>query len=109
MSLELKPCPHCGSGDVRLCRISRRPYCGECNHWARVNFTGTIEDSVAEWNRRSTAAWEMPTVQDRFAQVQYEFEELSEKFVQLGQAMIEMGERMQHFRAVLEKKNEFSH
>lgn len=107
MSLELKPCPHCGGGDVRLCRISRRPYCGECQHWARVNFTGTLEDSVAEWNRRSDAVWNMARDKDdQIAKVRYEIEELTTQFVQLATAMLAVGERIQSLTAAAERTNE---
>ncbi len=42
-------CPHCGSGDVRWCGISVRPYCAECQYWAPVNF-GPASEAVQKWN-----------------------------------------------------------
>ena len=52
LATNLDVCPECGSGDVRICSISHRPYCNECSHWAPVNF-GTLADSVRQWNARS--------------------------------------------------------
>lgn len=52
----IKLCPECGSGDVRFCNISVRPYCHECNHWAPVNF-GTKEEAVSRWNTRVLLEW----------------------------------------------------
>lgn len=49
MGIDL--CPSCGSGDVRFCHISVRPYCAECNTWGAVNY-GTAEDSIKAWNKR---------------------------------------------------------
>ena len=46
---DLKPCNRCTSGDVRWCAISHRPYCGECNHWGRVNY-GADEYAIKAWN-----------------------------------------------------------
>lgn len=44
-------CPDCGSGDVRWCNISVRPYCAECGTWGSVNL-GTADDAAQAWNRR---------------------------------------------------------
>lgn len=49
---DLLPCPECGSGDIRWCAISVRPYCGDCGYWAPVNH-GTDEDAVNDWNKKS--------------------------------------------------------
>jgi len=43
-------CPECGSGDVKKCVISVRPYCNECNYWGAINFNGTMQDAVEKWN-----------------------------------------------------------
>jgi uncharacterized protein (DUF983 family) len=47
----IRLCPECGSGDVRWCAISARPYCVECHTWGGVNF-GSAEDAVKAWNKR---------------------------------------------------------
>lgn len=46
-----KLCPECGSGDVRWCSVSVRPYCNECRHWGPINF-GSEQDAVDAWNKR---------------------------------------------------------
>ena len=51
-STDLPCCPQCGSGDVRWCDISVRPYCKDCGHWGAVNH-GTKEDAVAAWEREA--------------------------------------------------------
>lgn len=51
----IRLCPHCGSGDIRWCEISVRPYCAECHTWGRVNF-GKALDAVREWNARHADA-----------------------------------------------------
>lgn len=45
----IKVCPRCGSGDVRMCNISIRPYCNECHYWAPVNY-GNEQHAIIEWN-----------------------------------------------------------
>lgn len=42
-------CPECGSGDVRWCSISVRPYCAECLFWSPVNYR-TAADAAVQWN-----------------------------------------------------------
>jgi len=47
----IRMCYECGSGDVRWCSISVRPYCAECDTWGPVNY-GSAAESVATWNKR---------------------------------------------------------
>ncbi len=47
---DLLFCPQCGSGDVKLCSISVRPYCNECKYWGRINLNGTMQDAIKDWN-----------------------------------------------------------
>lgn len=49
---KLANCPECEGGDVRFCEISVRPHCGDCHHWAPVNY-GTKADAIALWNSAS--------------------------------------------------------
>lgn len=51
MTEPIRLCPECGSGDVRFCSISARPYCNDCKYWGPVNF-GRVEDAIAQWNKR---------------------------------------------------------
>lgn len=44
-------CPQCGSGDVKFCNISVRPYCNECKYWAPMHF-GTKADAITRWNKQ---------------------------------------------------------
>jgi len=49
---KLANCPECEGGDVWFCEISVRPYCGDCHHWAPVNY-GTKADAIVLWNNAS--------------------------------------------------------
>ena len=53
---ELMCCPECGSGDIKKCQVSVRPYCNECNYWGAINFTGTMQDAVKKWNENALKA-----------------------------------------------------
>lgn len=68
----IKECPECGSGDVRFCTISVRPYCNECKYWAPVNF-GTAEEAIERWNKRlkPTGLWATLTDEQRAAALAY--------------------------------------
>lgn len=46
-------CLRCGSGDVKFCGISARPYCNECDYWAPVNM-GAVHEAVERWNNKVT-------------------------------------------------------
>lgn len=50
----IRLCPECGSGDVRWCSISVRPYCADCHTWGSVNF-GAASDAIKAWNTRASA------------------------------------------------------
>ena len=47
----IRHCPNCGSGDVRWCAISVRPYCHDCGTWGAVNH-GSAMDAIMQWNSR---------------------------------------------------------
>ncbi len=47
----LNNCPRCGSGDVRWCGISVRPYCNECGHWGMAHH-GNAEQAIERWNKQ---------------------------------------------------------
>ncbi len=49
---DIANCPDCGSGDVRFCNVSVRPYCNECKKWGDVNL-GTKEEAIARWNKEA--------------------------------------------------------
>ena len=55
----IRHCPECGSGDVRWCAISVRPYCSDCHHWGPINY-GTAVDAIMQWNSRVVFATENP-------------------------------------------------
>ena len=44
-------CPECGSGDIRWCNISVRPYCADCHTWGATNY-GSAADATKSWNER---------------------------------------------------------
>lgn len=50
----IRQCPECGSGDIRWCGISVRPYCGECSYWGPVNL-GSQGQAVARHNAALTS------------------------------------------------------
>lgn len=44
-------CPECGSGDVRWCNVSVRPYCNDCKTWGPFNY-GSADKAADDWNAR---------------------------------------------------------
>jgi uncharacterized protein (DUF983 family) len=56
----IRHCPECGSGDVRWCTISVRPYCNDCDTWGPINY-GSAMDAIMPWNSRVIAATERET------------------------------------------------
>ena len=51
---KLKPCPFCGSNDVRMVgRKMPRIKCNTCFAWGpEINFT--LADALEKWNRRAS-------------------------------------------------------
>lgn len=64
-SIELKPCPFCGSKDVVLVEIPEDTHCVEC--WdcsAKVESYNGMDDAIAGWNSRAIDRDELLKIAD---------------------------------------------